>query len=53
MLVTISTALTFDREGTCIEGHGIPVDIETPVFEEDGRDVAIERALSPVSGNEV
>lgn len=44
MLVTISTALTFDREGTCIEGHGIPVDIETPVFDVDGRDAAMEAA---------
>lgn len=25
--ITISTALTFDRNGTCIEGHGVPVDI--------------------------
>jgi carboxyl-terminal processing protease len=47
MLVTISTALTFDRDGNCIEGHGIPVDIETPVFEVDGRDPAMERALGP------
>lgn len=45
MLVTISTALTFDRNGTCIEGHGIPVDIETPVFAGDGRDAAMERAM--------
>ena len=45
MLVTISTALTFDRNGTCIEGHGIPVDVEAPVFAHDGRDAAMERAL--------
>lgn len=45
MLVTISTALTFDRNGVCIEGHGIPVDIETPVFAVDGHDAAMEKAL--------
>jgi carboxyl-terminal processing protease len=45
VLVTISTALTFDRSGTCIEGNGIPVDIETPVFEEDGQDVAMEHMM--------
>lgn len=47
MLVTISTALTFDRNGVCIEGHGIPVDIETPVFAVDGHDAAMTCALGP------
>jgi carboxyl-terminal processing protease len=27
-LLTVSTALTYDREGRCIEGAGIPVDVE-------------------------
>jgi carboxyl-terminal processing protease len=43
--ITISTALTFDRNGTCIENHGVPVDIEMPVFDVEGRDVAMERAV--------
>lgn len=46
MAITISTALTFDREGGCVENHGIPVDIETPVFADGGRDVAMETALA-------
>lgn len=33
--VTMSTALTFDRTGHCIEGQGIPVDIEVDPFTED------------------
>ncbi len=28
---TISTALTFDRSGHCIEGHGPPVDVPLPI----------------------
>ena len=28
MTLTVSTALTFDRNGRCIEGAGIPVDLE-------------------------
>lgn len=35
--VTMSTALTFDRSGHCIEGQGIPVDIEVDPFSEDWR----------------
>ena len=35
--ITISTALTFDRNGHCIEGQGIPVDIEVNPFTEDWR----------------
>lgn len=35
--VTMSTALTFDRNGHCIEGQGIPVDIEVDPFTEDWR----------------
>jgi carboxyl-terminal processing protease len=45
MLVTISTALTFDRNGVCVEGHGIPVDLEMPVFEMAGQDLAMKTAL--------
>jgi carboxyl-terminal processing protease len=26
--LTVSTALTYDREGQCVEGRGIPVDLE-------------------------
>ena len=29
--ISISTALTFDRQGHCIEGHGIPIDRALPV----------------------
>jgi carboxyl-terminal processing protease len=29
--LTISTALTFDLRGHCIEGNGIPVDVEVPL----------------------
>jgi carboxyl-terminal processing protease len=29
--LTISTALTFDLHGRCIEGNGIPVDVEVPL----------------------
>lgn len=28
--LSVSTALTFDRNGRCIEGHGIPVDLPVP-----------------------
>lgn len=35
--VTISTALTFDRNGHCIEGQGIPVDIVADPFTEQWR----------------
>lgn len=46
VFITISTALTFDRAGTCIENHGVPVDVETPVFARDGSNPALERARS-------
>ncbi|MFJ2033644.1 S41 family peptidase [Streptosporangium sp. NPDC087985] len=49
----ISTALTYDRTGHCIEGHGIPVDVPTavdwPVPAEAGRelsDPAIRAAIT-------
>lgn len=35
--VTISTALTFDRTGRCIEGQGIPVDVLADPFVDDWR----------------
>ena len=35
--VTMSTALTFDRNGHCIEGQGIPVDIPVEPFGEQWR----------------
>lgn len=35
MAITISTALTYDRTGTCIENHGVPVDITCDVFDDD------------------
>jgi carboxyl-terminal processing protease len=31
MYATVSSALTFDRPGRCIEAHGIPVDLPLPV----------------------
>jgi carboxyl-terminal processing protease len=45
MNLTVSTALTFDRNVVCIENHGIPVDIGCEVFAGDGRNVALERVL--------
>jgi carboxyl-terminal processing protease len=44
--LTVSTALTFDREGRCVEGAGIPVDVPLPA---DGRtdvDLALEFAAT-------
>lgn len=32
MSASISTALTFDRHGRCIEGEGVPVDLALPVL---------------------
>ena len=37
--LTLSTALTFDRKGHCIEGQGIPVDVDVP-FPADALDYA-------------
>ncbi|MET3806386.1 carboxyl-terminal processing protease [Nakamurella sp. UYEF19] len=34
--LTISCALTYDREGRCVEGNGLPVDIPYPAFNGDG-----------------
>lgn len=31
--LTISTVLTYDRSGRCVEGAGIPVDVEVAAFE--------------------
>ena len=44
VFMTISTALTFDRAGVCIENHGVPVDIGTDVFALDGSNPALEAA---------
>lgn len=27
-VLAVSTALTFDHDGVCVEGHGLPVDVE-------------------------
>ena len=29
-LLTVSTALTYDRGGRCVEGAGVPVDVVVP-----------------------
>jgi carboxyl-terminal processing protease len=35
--LTVSTALTYDREGRCVEGSGIPADVPVPLdFEREG-----------------
>jgi carboxyl-terminal processing protease len=41
LVLSVSTALTYDRRGRCVEGNGIPVDVPAEAF--DG-DVAIEVA---------
>ena len=46
VLLTVSTALTFDRTGSCIEDRGVPVDIATDVFALDGSNPALARALA-------
>ena len=33
--LTVSTALTYDREGRCVEGTGIPVDVPLPAFDDE------------------
>lgn len=35
--LTMSTALTFDRNGHCVEGQGVPVDITVDPFGDDWR----------------
>lgn len=35
LVLTVSTALTYDREGRCIEGAGIGVDLAVPAMEAD------------------
>lgn len=46
--LTVSTALTFDARGRCIEGHGIPVDLPVPVDAERPPlgDPTLDRALA-------
>ena len=35
MTLTVSTALTYDRDGHCVEGAGIPVDVAASGYDED------------------
>ncbi len=35
LALSISTALTYDREGRCVEGNGLPVDRPGPAFDGD------------------
>ena len=42
-LLTVSTALTYDRSGRCIEGAGIPVDVHVPAPVTEA-DVVLEAA---------
>ncbi len=41
--LTVSTALTYDRSGRCIEGAGIPVDVRVPASESEA-DAVLEAA---------
>ncbi len=42
--LTISTALTYDRNGRCIEGAGIPADVTVPLRLDGERDDMLEAA---------
>jgi carboxyl-terminal processing protease len=42
--LTVSTALTYDRRGRCVEGAGIPVDVPAPVLLADEADPALAAA---------
>ena len=42
--LTISTALTYDRNGRCIEGAGIPADVTVPLRLDGERDDMLEEA---------
>jgi carboxyl-terminal processing protease len=42
----ISTALTYDRDGRCIEGAGIPVDVEVQVYPYDDQPDGQDRVLA-------
>ena len=42
--LTVSTALTYDRSGRCIEGAGIPADVLVPLRPGGDRDDALEAA---------
>ena len=42
--LTVSTALTYDRGGRCIEGAGIPVDVTVPLRLDGERDDMLEAA---------
>ena len=41
--LTVSTALTYDRNGRCIEGAGIPVDVPVPLRLDGERDACSRR----------
>ncbi len=43
--LTVSTALTYDRTGRCVEGAGVPVDLEVPSSHSDS-DVVLRAAES-------
>jgi carboxyl-terminal processing protease len=42
--LTVSTALTYDRAGRCVEGAGIPVDVPAPVLLADETDPTLAAA---------
>jgi carboxyl-terminal processing protease len=42
--LTVSTALTYDRAGHCVEGSGIPVDVEADPYPTGGGDPALRAA---------
>jgi carboxyl-terminal processing protease len=44
LLLTVSSALTYDRDGRCVEGAGIPVDVPVPASA--GLDAALAAARS-------
>jgi carboxyl-terminal processing protease len=43
-VLTLSTALTWDRRQRCVEGQGIPVDVETPWSDPTAPDPALAAA---------
>lgn len=44
-LLTVSTALTYDRGGRCVEGAGLPVDVHVPASESEA-DAVLEAAAA-------
>ena len=43
--LTVSTALTYDRNGRCVEGAGVPVDVYVPPSLSEA-DAALEMAAA-------